>query len=87
MFVPFLLVRGLPACEYKMYRWFLTGGRVVLPANASRVRSSFRASTQFVRDRERCQKDAHDCRQDERRYVKKDSNPLNQQCVDNAKLL
>jgi hypothetical protein len=27
------------------YRWFPTGGRVVLPANASRVRSNIRVST------------------------------------------
>jgi hypothetical protein len=54
------------------YRWFPTGGRVVLPANAFRVRSDIRVLTTFVRYRERCEQGcSHDCRQDGRRYGEK----------------
>jgi hypothetical protein len=56
----------------KMYRRFPTGGRVVLPANASRVRNNFWVSTQFVRYRERCEQGcSHDRRQDGSGTLKK----------------
>jgi hypothetical protein len=41
------------------YRWFPTGGCVVLPANVFRVRNNIRVSALFVRYRERCEQDAH----------------------------
>jgi hypothetical protein len=51
--------------QKKMYRWFPTGGRVVLPANAFRVRRNFRVSAMCVRYRERCEQGcSHDRRQD-----------------------